>query len=213
MPDLPSPPFLPVEKLKKKADSFLRRFNPTNEIPVPIERIVDVQLGIIITGIPGLLKQLDIDGFLLSDLREIWVDKDLYDIKHPRFIFTLAHEIGHYYLHRDIYKQVVIKDTASWKNFHKNLDENKLKWFEWQAYVFAGLILVPTKHLKSQCKINLHKMKKAGAKNPVFILDTLVKVLANDFLVSKAVIKKRLEKESLLPSDLHKELLLARYNY
>ncbi|MFH1363878.1 MAG: ImmA/IrrE family metallo-endopeptidase [Candidatus Omnitrophota bacterium] len=209
MPSLPDPPYLNHEKVQIKAKSFLKKFNPADEIPVPIERIVDVQLGILITGIPGLLKQLDIDGFLLSDLKEIMVDKDLYDRQHPRFLFTLAHEMGHYFLHRKIYKQIAIKDTATWKAFHNSLEDDKLKWYEIQAHLFAGYILVPRNHLKKRCEIYLNKIKKAGIRNQALILDKLLHVLARDFMVSSAVIKRRLKREELLPVDLYKELLLT----
>ena len=209
MPGLPSPPYLPSEKVQIRAKAFLKKYNPKDEIPVPIERIVDVQFGILITGIPGLLKQVDIDGFLLSNLKEIWVDKELYDRKHPRFLFTLAHEIGHYFLHRKIYKQIAIKDSTTWKAFHYSLDDNKLKWYEIQAHMFAGFVLVPRSHLKKRCKIYLNKIKKVGVKNQTLILDKLLRVLAQDFMVSSAVIKRRLKHEKLLPADLHKELLLT----
>lgn len=209
MLNLPDPSYLTHEKVQRRARSFLKKFNPMDEIPVPIERIVDVQCGILITGIPGMLRHLEIDGFLLSDLKEIWVDKDLYDRKHPRFLFTLAHEMGHYFLHKKVYRQIAIKDTATWKIFHSSLTDDKLKWYEIQAHMFAGYVLVPRNHLKKRCKAYLNSIKKAGVNDQALVLRKLLELLAHDFMVSLDVIKRRLKREQLLPASLHKELLLT----
>lgn len=213
MQTLPTAPFLSYEKIKGKARSFLHKFHPNGDIPIPIENIIDIKIGIVINPIPGLMNIYETDGFLCSDLKEIWVDRDLYLRKHPRYYFTLAHEIGHYYLHKSIYKQIKIKDTTSWKSFIKNLDEKNLSWFEYQAYAFAGLVLVPTKQLRKRSKFQLARIKKAGGKTPSIILPRLIDELCKDFFVSTPVIKKRLKKENILPSDLQKELLLNSYPF
>lgn len=210
---LPDPPILSHEEIRKKSFIFLRTFHPTRDIPIPIEKIIDLKLKLHIIGIPGLLKFFEVDGFLLSNLKEIWVDNDLYTRRHPRYFFTLAHEIGHYFIHKKIYKQLKIKDTSSWKELIRNPDEEKIRWFEYQAYAFAGLVLVPLRELKRQYGYRLLEIKKAGGKTPSAILPVLIELLSKDFLVSRAVIKKRLEKEKILPQDLHKELLIDLYPF
>ncbi|HBU89872.1 ImmA/IrrE family metallo-endopeptidase [Bacillus pumilus] len=55
--------------------------------------------------------------------------------------FTLGHELGHYFMHRD--KQSQFTDRT------KDLMDNSIKPFEIQANVFASYILLPTKILET----------------------------------------------------------------
>ena len=88
-------PYYSYEDLRRKADEFLAEYHPAKTIPVPIEEIVEFQFRMDIVPTPGFHQLLDTDGFVTSDLREIWVDQFVYDSRPGRYRFTLAHEIGH----------------------------------------------------------------------------------------------------------------------
>ena len=47
-------PFLGYEDVGKKAAEFLRKYHPTLELPVPIEKIVEFSLGLDIVPMPNL---------------------------------------------------------------------------------------------------------------------------------------------------------------
>ena len=72
-------PFLSYEDIRGKADKFLAKHHPEATIPVPIERIVEFELGMDIVPLPGLRRVIDAEGFTTSNLQEIHVDGDTYD--------------------------------------------------------------------------------------------------------------------------------------
>jgi len=75
------------------------RLNPTRVIPVPIEEIAEFKLGVNIIPIPNLQKTFEVEGFISSDLQNIYVDQFILYERPTRYRFTLAHEIGHIFLH------------------------------------------------------------------------------------------------------------------
>ena len=135
--------------LRGKANEFLAKYNPTGAIPVPIEEIAEFSLGLNIIPIPGLQDALEIAGFISSDFRSITVDQFVMERRERRYRFTLAHELGHLWLHREIFAQLNFHSIDDWKTFQKDVDAEDYGWLEWQAYVFGGLVLVPREPLAS----------------------------------------------------------------
>jgi hypothetical protein len=66
-------PILSYDELRVRAARFLDAHHPTGVIPVPIEEIAEFQLGLDIVPTPGLHKGFDIDAFISSDLRTIYI--------------------------------------------------------------------------------------------------------------------------------------------
>ncbi len=197
----PDVSFLSYDDLRQKSESFLSRYNPNKLIPVPIEEIVEFDFEINIIPIPELHENFNIDGFTSSDLKDITVDEFVYQSRPGRYRFTLAHEIGHIVLHRNIFKEFKFSNIAGWKKFVKNIDEKKYSWIEWQAYSFAGLVLVPSLELKKAVKSSIVK-----AKHHEMDLDRRTKDItwsyisswvSKKFCVSSAVVDKRIEKDKL----------------
>jgi len=77
-------PVFSYEDLRKRADSFLAKHHPSRKIPVPIEEIVELQMGINIIPLPNLHDLLEIDGFVSGDLKEISVDEFVYNKRPSR---------------------------------------------------------------------------------------------------------------------------------
>ncbi len=97
----------------------------------------------------GLEQEADIEGVLLSDLKTILVDSSTYmdERFHYRLRFTLAHEVGHLVLHEKQYNKRNFSTVKEWIEFHKNIENEDLDWFEKQAHEFAGRLLVPVQKL------------------------------------------------------------------
>lgn len=202
---MPSPLEVPrhsYEELRKRADNFLRTYNPKGTIPVPIEEIVEFKFGIDIIPIPGLHQGYEIDGFISSDLSAISVDQFVYESRPGRYRFTLAHELGHAVLHRQVYEAAAFSTIKEWKRFIEDIDLQDYEWLEWQAYAFAGLILVPPVPLKKKFAEAVHQANAAGLS--IRKVGDVAKLyiaswLAKEFDVSSQVIEKRLEKDKLWP--------------
>ena len=93
---LPPVPYLSNEEIRREADLFLDRYHPTAEIPVPIEDIIELNLGIEILPEYGLRQRFGIDGFITADLQTITVDAILITRYVNRYRFTDPSQIDEF---------------------------------------------------------------------------------------------------------------------
>ena len=96
-----TPPYWKNSEILGTADEFLYKFHSTRSIPIPIETILEADLGIQIIPLLGIKERYGIEGWLSMDGAEIVVDDVTMDRFPARYNFTLAHELGHFLLHRD----------------------------------------------------------------------------------------------------------------
>jgi Zn-dependent peptidase ImmA (M78 family) len=193
--------------LAQKAEDFLLRYNPSGLIPIPIEEIVEFKLKVDIVPVPNLQKDFDIEGFTSSDLQNIFVDDYILSERPTRYRFTLAHEVGHIILHKEIFTKVKINSTKSWISFHENLDDWERSALEFQGYAFGGLILVPPKDLKKSLLENLREVnplikicrtrKIPRSEYLKYAKELLASKLVPIFDVSMDVISRRIEYDKL----------------
>lgn len=120
-----------------------------------------------------------------------------------RYRFTLAHELAHAVLHRRIFLANRFGRVDDWKRFQREMDEADRGWLEYQAYAFAGLVLVPTEPLLAEYQKALRVAGRVGLSLQIagevarsYIADWL----ARRFDVSPRVIEKRLSKDEVWPS-------------
>jgi Zn-dependent peptidase ImmA (M78 family) len=193
-----SVPHLSYDQIRTKADNFLARYNPSKKIPVPIEEIVEFDLGLNIIPLPGLQKAYDIVAFTSSDFKSINVDKFvLENTRQGRYRFSLAHEVGHYLLHQECLSVFIFNSIEEWKTFQSDFDDESNAWLEFQANSFGGLVLVPKEHLASCKKSIEEQIRKAGMDYTTDAAQLIVvERLAVEFNVSKEVINKRLQKDA-----------------
>lgn len=199
------PPILSYEDINKYAEEFLRKHSADDKLPAPIEEIIEFDLRIDIIPFPELQRSFDIEGFISGDLSCIYVDDFIFLNRPARYRFTLAHEIGHFILHKDLIETIRPKSIADWKDFILNVDEEVYDWLEWQAYTFAGLLLVPRKFLSKdfQQQINVLKDKIELVKfrnlpkdsYQEYVIDAIASKLIKTYDVSRDVLIKRIEKE------------------
>jgi hypothetical protein len=200
VPDEIKAPYYSYDDLRGEADKFLAQYHPAGTIPVPIEQIVEFQFRIDIVPTPGLHQLLETDGFITSDLREIWVDQFVYDSRPGRYRFTLAHEIGHVMLHRAVFQSRSFSTIDGWKAFVNSIPDKEHSWLEYQAYAFAGLILAPRGPLETATRQCVNLVRGEGidlSENWDFAWSQIAAFLAKQFEVSSAVIDKRLDKDQL----------------
>lgn len=189
-------PFKNHDHIAREAQNFLKKYHPLDAYPIPIEEIIEFQLKIDIIPLPNMHKTFGIDGFLSSDRASISVDEGIYQSRPGGYRFTLAHEVGHYILHKAIYEQGHFDSIKEWQSFIGRLSPKQYSWFEWQAYEFAGLILVPTTHLDKRLRHHEKYIKSLGIQNEEVILDQAIEELSKDFVVSREVIQRRLNRTS-----------------
>ena len=192
--------YLSYDDLRREADLFLSRYHPARTIPTPIEAIIDLQLKIDIIPMPGLRQVADVEAFITSDMSAIYVDEFVYNSHPARYRFSLAHEIAHACLHQKVFRELAFKDIAGWLRSQQTIPEEEHGWLEWQAYAFAGLVLVPPDSLSERFDAAVARAAEQG----VSLTEAsdaarrmIARVLAKEFAVSDGVVERRLEKDSL----------------
>lgn len=196
-----------LSEIRQWAEDFRNEYvKPVNRVPVPIEEIVEIDLGITPWPIPGMLEKIDIDGFISNDLKNIFIDNRIYsDIRFEnRLRFTYAEEVGHLVLHKEEIENCEFRTEQDWIKFREDMPEEEVSWFEFQAKEFAGRLLVPKADLIHQIQNNeakIHEFRKVFDHNhDDLLITTLSRIICSEFGVSELVIDKRIKREKIWPN-------------
>jgi hypothetical protein len=132
------------------------------EPPVPVERIATDHFGLLVResedpakvpGAPAIPEGDRLSGFLLAKRGEIWVNaKDAREWP-PRRRFTIAHELGHWVLHRDLGEVMcrAIDSPGESRTGGQLVDSEGraiLARPEAEANAFAAALLLPAKLIR-----------------------------------------------------------------
>ncbi len=150
--------------------------------------------------VPGLQDEFDVDAFITSDLSEIRVDRFIYEQRPSRYRFSLAHELAHLLIHKDVFKELSFLTIKEWKNAITSIEDQQYFFIERQAYALGGLILVPAVPLRdlfdtkikeaSAAGIDLHDLDESGRR----VVENNIGLF---FGVSADVISRRMKKDQL----------------
>ncbi len=101
-------PFIAPSDICRVADEFRNKFWPSKKIPIDVLLVAEFELGLEIRPISKLKEEADVDALLLGDWQTIVVDQNQYmdDRYTNRLRYSVAHELGHYVLHRDVFSQI-----------------------------------------------------------------------------------------------------------
>ena len=193
---------LSYEEIRREASRFLTTHHPKAFIPTPIEEIVEFDLELNIIPIHGLQKAFDVESFSSSDLKSISIDKSVIENFKNRYRFSLAHEVGHRVLHRRVFSRCNFGSISEWKNFIQDITEWEYGMLEYQAYCFAGLVLVPRDPLYEHFRRAKAKVNRAGisiSKYPDESFNAIAHAVARAFEVSRAVVERRIKFDCLWP--------------
>jgi len=191
------------------ADKVRNTHWPEGRLPVDIEKVVEFRLNLLIEPKHGLFSSTDMDAYLKMDLTAIVVDYDFYMNEKfaNRIRFSFAHELGHFFLHKEIFAKFDIVTPSDWKNFVRDISDYEYSSFEWQANEFAGRLLVPHSDLVLAIEqaaniITENKLIDYLENDPDAVLSRISPMICKPFGVSADVIKRRAEREGLWPPEL-----------
>ena len=106
-----------------------------------------------------------------------------------RIRFSLAHELGHLFLHKELFESLEIKSFEDYQKFYKEVPNDQYNFLESQANKFAGYLLIPCEIMKQyRDKLLAEARKKLiGMKfenTDVDLLSYIAGKMANIFNVS-----------------------------
>lgn len=197
--------FLSYDDIKAKVNSIVTKWQYLKDIPVAIEEFIENDLKLDIIPIPEFRSRYEVDGFISHDRKSITVSQELMEKYINRYRFTLAHEVGHYFLHKKLFESITFTAIENWKMFIMGINIHQYAKFESQAYDFAGILLVPDNHLYMELA-NAKKILSDGLENNEkdfsdidenLLEDYICRHLANIFEVSRDVIRRRIQRENL----------------
>jgi hypothetical protein len=200
------------QKIKEIADSVRLAHWANKNLPVNTEHIIEFGIRLDIQPIPNLFSSFGIDAWLKLDCTGIIVDEGEYlnERFENRLRFSFAHELGHFFLHRQVLGKVIINSLEEWQEFILSIPEKEYGSFEFQANEFGGRLIVPLLELKAHVARACDKLKeeknsliKYLVKDPDLVLSCISPFLCRPFGVSEEVIEKRVKKEGLWPPRTH----------
>ena len=112
-------PFIPKERIWQEADRLRAAHPAGRELPVKVLDLAEFDLQLDLVPVDRLREELDIDALLMGDRKSILVDKRAFMSPRLeyRLRFSVAHEIGHFILHRDIYAGLQHATAAEWFDY------------------------------------------------------------------------------------------------
>lgn len=201
-------PYITREQAWAQADSFRARCWPAGTIPIEVEEML-IPVGLRLDY--RKLKHIGETVALLSgDLKLIHVDTEQYmnDRLQNRVRFSIAHELGHFVLHPHIYRNIGYSTVEEWIDFIERVPAKEYGFVEYQAYEFAGRLLVPVEQLRLHFQSAVSAAQQAGFaawdKAGDAARDYIATAIAPEFGVSGDVIEKRILREGLWPPALAK---------
>jgi hypothetical protein len=148
-------PWLRDENIEAEAETLFalwqKAHGEVSEPPVPVDEMIELQLNLRYE-IDDLQKRFghgDVLGAIWFKEQLIRVDRSLDPVEHPRMLgryrFTLAHEIGHWQLHRKVFlrdeTQMSLTSAADAPAFVCRSTDQARE--EVQANMFAAFLLMP----------------------------------------------------------------------
>lgn len=152
-------PFLHEKQIEREADLLLAQYadiiEPVSQPPVPIEEMIGTVLKLRhrFLDMKALFPFADVHGAIWFEDATIGIDAflnpDSFPRRRGRYHFTLAHEAGHWCLHRQHYiknpaERLLFDDGTQKPDVVCRSSERK-KPVEWQADTFAAYLLMPRK--------------------------------------------------------------------
>ena len=185
--------------INEKIDKLLNKYG--KDLPIDVELIAEKEGFTIIPEI-GIKEAIATDAFLANQRKEITYDPNSCTV---RIRFSIAHELGHFYLHKQLIEDVHFNSVKDWKRYLCELPHAFWALVEKEANEFAGRLLVPRKALLQvipKFKREIKDISDVLPEDISSIQEFLVPPLAKIFDVSGDVMRIRLINASINPFDL-----------
>lgn len=170
-----------AQDVLKNAESYI------NEYRVNIEKVIEDRYGIIIDIHYRLQQECGVMAYTLINANRLFIDDKLMDDPRltKRYRFTLAEELAHFIIHKDIYGscRTIVERIGM-----EQLLTSQEQWFlETNAKALASAILMPKNIIEGR----IEQLFSSIGRNPEHIA-AIIKILSHDFDVNPQAVKRRL---------------------
>ena len=136
-----------LSEASKMGEKVAEKFNPQTDIPFPFEKIVNryEDLELRSGNLSDVWDDNNLSGLILYEKEKFLIVIERNKPENRQY-FTIAHELGHYFLHKDILKEknMVVDGDAI---LHR-LDNGLTNIQESEANYFAASLLMPEKRVR-----------------------------------------------------------------
>jgi len=143
----------------KLLGEYGQKFGEVTQPPIPVEEIIDshLKLDYGFDDLPSSLEIPDVLGATWVQFKKIRIDQSLDPTEYPakigRYRFTVAHELGHWQLHKS---QILENSNSFFETQQKPAivcrKVSAKKPIEIQADKFAGFLLMPKQMVQNKWK-------------------------------------------------------------
>jgi len=181
------------------------------KLPLDLISFVELDLRMDLIPYDELKNDFGADAAILADFSGMYIDGQIFDridvIRGAllnRLRFSIAHELGHLYLHRDAFVSACIDSPdhlLAWLNEH-----NGRKYaYEREANEFAGRLLVPIDVLR-ECFDRMVPLMDAQYGRHAWVTNADIRsktaeMIAPRFGVHRIAIETRFEREGVWPAQ------------
>lgn len=182
------------EEIAKIAADFRDKYHKDKPSPIDILDIVEFDLGMQIVPVNDLHRNASASVFITSTWDTMYIDAYEYSDERSdkRTNFSVAHEIGHYILHKEFYETLGINKLEDVYEFFEKVPPKQYAIVESQASKFAAKLLVPPAELRNEIEVLLAK-----AQNGEIEQIEIKQYLSDKFQVSQDVIFKSMIREEI----------------
>jgi Zn-dependent peptidase ImmA (M78 family) len=199
-----------MERIWAKVEELRGQYEVLREdrIPIDIFSFAEIDLGLDPIPFDDLAAKYRVEAALKADFTGIYLDTEQYcmmergpDWKLARLRFTVAHELAHFFLHRDIPQEQDFSSLLAFAAWTESYGGGKYA-IEQEANEFAGRLLVPKARLAEAFNEFAPQMQELL---PNFLAsgqvrDSFAERVGPRFGVNAQVIAVRLDRETIWPA-------------
>lgn len=199
-----------MEHVWAKVEKLRGQFEVLREDRIPIDVLTFCEVDIGLNPIPfdDLTAKYQVEAAITADFSGIYIDAEQYVLmergpewKLKRLRFSIAHELAHYFLHRDLPQPANFASLPDFARWNASYDGRKYT-IEQEANEFAGRLLVPETVLRQQFEEFTDQIAKIvpGFIGSSDLRDKFAERAAPKFMVNAQVIAVRLDRDQIWPA-------------
>ncbi len=199
-----------MEHVRRKITELRSRYDVLRDDRTPLDVFTFLEVDLRLDPIPfdNLIAKYRVEAAITADFTGIYLDAEQYalmergpDWKLNRLRFTVAHELAHYFLHRDVPQAAHFASLPNFARWTSSYDGRKYT-LEQEANEFAGRLLVPEARLQALFDAfapAVEKLVPNFTQNGT-LRDQFAEKVAPRFGVNSQVIAIRLDRDDIWPA-------------